>query len=76
MLKRGGKNKKVPPMEFLMGVSHAQILNGYARTNNSVMYIIISIQEEGGMGKLDSREWIKLDSREWIKLDHFFHKVK
>ena len=36
MLKRGGKNKKVPPMEFLMGVSHAQILTGYTQTNNSV----------------------------------------
>ena len=26
----------------------------------------------GGMGKLDSRKWIKLDSRKWIKLDHVF----
>ena len=38
MLKRGGKNKKVPPMEFLMGVSHAQILTVYTQTNNSVKY--------------------------------------
>ena len=30
----------------------------------------------GGMGKLDSREWIKLDSQKWIKLDHFFQKIK
>ena len=33
---------------------------------------VFRLVERGGMGKLDSRKWIKLDSRKWIKLDHVF----
>ena len=42
----------------------------------AVACIGTGIAQPGGVGKLDSREWIKLDSRKWIKLDHFFQKVK